>query len=443
MARSRGNSAGTFLVTLIRYIAPLLVLGAAVAIAVTLWMLPGKPLPSKPKPPPTAAATVAIEPHLAGFEINVNGKVIPFRDVVLASEVAGKIETKDPVCKAGKPVAGNQSLLKIDSYNYQFDVDRLVEEKAQAAAALLELQTELEGKEKEVPFVEREVKLRVAEYNRQNEVGNFLTPSELESYEQLVVAAQNKLLALNNQITLLKARKTSLTSRQKLAELQHNKAVRDLGKTEIKSPFDAVIITDHVEEGAYVQIGSPLVTLEDTSTAEVLCHLRVEQLRWILGQPAVRDADLSAYKLPPLDCDVVLNIGGDEYLWKGKLDRYQGMGLDPRTRTAPCIVKVANPKQVEAIDSSAAELGPPALVREMFVTVNIKINPPSSVRLYRAPDKAVRPGGVVLLQTDDGMESVRVSVAQAVGGEVIVRPIAGDLKAGDRAIISPVDLEKL
>ena len=57
--------------------------------------------------------------------------------------------------------------------------------------------------------------------------------------------------------------------------------------------------------------------------------------------------------------------------------------------------------------------------------------------------RAVRPGGVIILETPEGMKSVRVKVVQSVDGEVVVRPISGDLKAGDRAIISPVDLEQL
>ncbi|MCR9116079.1 MAG: HlyD family efflux transporter periplasmic adaptor subunit [bacterium] len=443
MSRTERNGLSKLGTELLRYVVPFIFLAAGVAIAVLLVVLPKGSLPSKPPKPAAPSATAPIELHTSGFEIRASGVVTPARDVILASEISGRIESKDPLCEEGVPLKEGHPLLTIDSYNYKFDVSRLLEEKNKAAAALVELSTELAGKEKEAPYVKRELELKIAEYKRQADLGAVTTDSELDQYEQQVVTAQNKLQTLLNQIDLYTARKASAEASVALATLQHEKAVHDLEKATIKAPFDGVVLTEHVEEGAFVQIGAPLVTMEDTSSAEVLCHLRVEQLRWILGQHLVRDNNLNAYSLPKLTCDIILDIGGDEYVWEGKLDRYQGVGLDPKTRTVPCIIKVANPKEIKSRDPGVAALGPQALVREMFVTVKIKVNPPETIQLFKAPERAVRPGGVIILETPEGLRSVRVAVAQVIDHEVIVRPIAGGLQAGDRAIISPVDLEKL
>jgi hypothetical protein len=91
-----------------------------------------------------------------------------------------------------------------------------------------------------------------------------------------------------------------------------------------------------------------------------------------------------------------------EFVWEGILSRYDGIGLDEKTRTVPCRIVVDNPRAptkrvrgAPAGDSAAAPevSGPPALVRGMFVTVRLQLNP--DVRLLRVPEQTLRPGNTV------------------------------------------------
>jgi hypothetical protein len=177
-------------------------------------------------------------------------------------------------------------------------------------------------------------------------------------------------------------------------------------------------------------------------------------------------AGQAAYQIPRADVTVTYELGGRRYHWRGRLDRFEGIGVDERTRTVPCRVVVPSPREVTIEDANGAlsnDVGPRALVRGMFVRLRIHAEP--DAELVRIPEQAIRPGGKVFVVRDikpagdtdaNGDEEMpsdrpwnegtmyeeKVLVAAVMNGNAIIDAGAFRLRVGERVAVTPVALEK-
>ncbi len=137
---------------------------------------------------------------------------------------------------------------------------------------------------------------------------------------------------------------------------------------------------------------------------------------------------------------------GREYVWQGQLDRYDGLGLDERTRTAACRVVVDQPRQVRPADRG----GPPALMRGMYVSIRIQVAPQTP--LLEIPESSLRPGNVVWRVRSGELAIVPVHFVAVpppdshrdTHGSVLVHvsgpggQVSDRLQPGDQVVISPL-----
>jgi multidrug efflux pump subunit AcrA (membrane-fusion protein) len=255
-----------------------------------------------------------------------------------------------------------------------------------------------------------------------------------------------------------------------LTQLKKKKAEYDLERTKIKAPVDGVIVLDSVEQGDYVQIGAPLLTIEDTTAVEVKCNLRMDKLYWVWDQNQNQDQAVSNnldrgisnfgedYQIPLTRATVVYRLEGEEYTWDGELWRIDGVGVDEKTRTVPCRVIVRSPQTVWVMRGDKRQRatgGPPALVRGMYVDVVVHTRPSQS--LLQIPQQAVRPGEEIWLarplsgndmdattveaaSATHALQIVKVDVIETTSDKAIVRADAKELSADDLVIVSPLAL---
>jgi multidrug efflux pump subunit AcrA (membrane-fusion protein) len=330
------------------------------------------------------------------------------------------------------------------------EVERLNRELLEADAGLHEVDQELHNTDELLKFAKEELVLRAKELDRvQQLVGrNLASDSELDAAKRNQLQARNSQLTLDNQSRLLKARRQKLDHSKALVQIQLEKAKLNFERTEIVAPTDGVIVRDHVETGTYVQTGTTLVTLEDTSAVEVRCNLRMEELDWLWRQKdklqvnAETDPVQADYQFPVTDAEVIYELGGQRFTWEGTLSRYDGVGLDEQTRTVPCRVLVPHPRAVglEGSEGLAADsptiFGPPALVRGMFVSVRIKAHP--NTTLLRLPEQAIRPGNEVWLVREGKLDRVHVQVARVTVDGVLIDASRSDLAEGDQVVTTPM-----
>ncbi len=366
------------------------------------------------------------------LDMRVDGVVVPYREVQLATQVAGEIVYKDPACEVGSYVQQGQLLIRIEDTDYQNEIERLTKQKAQDYQAIREVDQEMANTNRLIDLAEQDVALRDRELARLKTLDRgFTSPGEIDTAERARLQAVNAKVTLENQLDSLQQRRTRLESVESSVETQLEMARTNLQRTEIRAPVTGVIFREDVEVNSFVQRGEAVVTIEDTSKAEIVVNLRPSQLYWVLNQPmedrplaeqatpnapgdrapgdrapgengpqdlaAPRTDSSRSYRLPTTDALVRYQISGREtelLQWRGTLDSYDGIGVDATSRTVPVRIVVDNPRARQVVDQTGAPLdvqsGPLALVRGMFVQVVLQINPQRELLVL--PGVALKPG---------------------------------------------------
>lgn len=343
------------------------------------------------------------------LDIHADGTVVPFREIQLAAQVSGQIVEKSPACEAGEFVKQGDLLLRIDPTDYELQVERLERAERQEYEALRELEQEILNTQKLIELAEQDVQLQQREIDRLRSLPQgFASQGELDQAERAKIQARNNLQTLENQLALAIRRRGRLEAAQQLAATQLKQARVDLERTAIRAPVDGVIVREDVEPNSFVSPGSMLVTIEETGRVEVAVNLRMDQLMWVLDQS--REASLEdmaavtagrAYRLPQTRTTVEYRIAGREdtvLRWSGVLERYDGIGLDPTTRTVPVRIAVPEPADVDFFIGDQKQPvernGLTALVRGMFVQVVIHTEPQTPLVLI--PTVGMQPGNRVI-----------------------------------------------
>ena len=434
-----------FLLEAVRVITPLLILAIGAAAFVELKKRAEVPVQDRPPKGAPVVDTAAVVPHAGVLTIESDGQVVPYREITLSAEVAGRVVQKADVCQEGRFVRKGEVLLKIDPRDYDLEKQRLEEELVQAGVQLRELAVEVENTRALLDLATEDVQIQESEWKRQKELldRHATSPADVDRAKRSLLQARNAELTLRNQMNLLNTRRDRLASVTKLTQVRLNKAELDLTRTEVTSPVDGVVVVESVEVDSFVQRGASLVTIEDTSAVEVRCSLRMDELYWVWNQE--RDGDFASgtperdYQLPETPVTVVYKLHDREYEWEGVLCRYDGIGLDERTRTVPCRVLVESPQDVRVHVGTETEhprTGPPALVRGMFVALRLHATP--TARLLQVPEIAVQPGNRVLRVRNNRLNAVDVEVVAMTDGVATVQTESGQLDVGDEVVVSPM-----
>jgi hypothetical protein len=184
----------------------------------------------------------------------------------------------------------------------------------------------------------------------------------------------------------------------------------------------------------------------------------MDDLYWLLHQDlsstTMDDPNQTAYQVPLTPATVSYQMAGRkavQYAWRGELRRYDGIGVDDRTRTIPCRVVVDNPRQVEIVDAETGHplsdaVGPPALVRGMYVTVRVHARP--NTTFVKIPDLAVQPGKRTWrvrgakLERIDSLQLVKFIEEPGPRGQEqgswIVPSAESGIAVGDRLVVTPM-----
>lgn len=433
------------IVEAIRILLPLLILAVAGG---GFYILASRQRPSdreEAKDTSPLVETATIQKHQQGLEIEVDGLVVPYREIHLSAEVDGRVTKKTEVCRAGRYVKQGELLIEIDSQDYDIEFGRLTEELNQATSSFEELKVEMVNTESLIELAEEELKIQHEEFERLKDLfeKTIITESKIDQMRRAELIAKAAVLGLRNKRRLMDTSLVRLESAKKRASIMLKKAELDLSRTTITAPVDGVVVVDSVEEDSYVKKGTALVTIEDTSAVEVKCSLRVDQLAWVWRPtpPAIAGqerADVAGdYELCQTPVRVVYRLGDRDCEWTGELCRYDGIGLDETTRTFPCRVVVANPTDGRPSDPATSDGCPPALMRGMFVSVKIHVKEQDD--LLSVPTAAVQPGGRMWLVEEKKMLLIEdVSIVSILDDRVLIR--AGDAhpKIGDKVIVSPL-----
>ena len=409
------------------------------------------------------------------LDLEADGEVIPFRQISLAAQVAGRVVHKEPFCQAGQFVTKGTLLLTIDPRDFELEIRRIQELMKQTEVNIEELDVERRNTEQLVKLSETDLELQLRDLERYEQLRERQAASQsaLDTARRGRIQAENSLQTLNNQIRLLDTRRGRFLSEKDRLAVELEQAMLNRKRCDIVAPMDGMITEDPIEQDDYVQRGATLVQIEDTNQVEVRFDLRFDQLRWIWESQGIRGpvtnlasragagglppaeaiALGSNYQLPQLPIEISIDVDGMRFLWDATLSRYDGARLNTATRTVPCIAVVEKPNQGRWANSPAGMTtvitpiaatatpglpGPPALLRGMFVTAKIEV--PASQPLVQIPLPALRPGNKVWTVSDNKLSTVEVKVAQAHENHVDLFASMSNVKPGDQVIVSPLSL---
>ena len=362
---------------------------------------------------------VSVEPvksyeGIESLDVSLMGTVVPYRQITLAAEVAGRVKNKSEDCRIGRYVHKGDLLFELDATDFELEVERLQAMRDAEYAQQRELDQEIANLRKSMELAEEDVALQEKELKRLESLpSGFSSVTEVDQAKRLRLSAANQRLNIQNQLQLQETRRARLQLAEKLAEAQLQQSLVNLERTRVTAPIDGVIINELVQMDSYVQKGANLCLIEDTQQVEVSCNLRTDQLLLILDQqdagkpreersknsPSSRVMQSASYELPKTPVTISYQVAGRDDLvfqWQGHLSRYEGIGLDAQSRTVPIRITVDNPRDVmqngKKIDEEANG-GLPALVRGMFVDVSIHTQPNRDLMLI--PKLGLKPGNQV------------------------------------------------
>jgi len=406
---------------LLGFIAPAVLLAVSIGVFISMRTLE----PPKVQPPGTdLASRLAVLPAAEvrqvrslsevseTLDIEANGTVVPYREIQIAAEVAGKIVEKNPEVRSGTLVKKGQLLFRIDPRDYELEIQRLTQLKDQEYAAQRELEQDVSNAQRMLKLSDEEMQIAEAEVKRFEALpNNFTSQTEFDAARRSRLAAANQRTTVQNQMQSLQTRRSRLELAEKLVGTQLEQAKLNLSRCEVTAPVSGRIVRDQAESDSYVARGSSLIIIEDTEKIEVACNIRMDQLYWIFDQPAksteqlVSTAQAGLFQLPPTPVTISYTLTGRESThieWQGALDRVEGAGFDPQSRTVPCRILVEDPSKVLINGQPTSEKmrgGPPSLVRGMFVQVKLHAKPATTLLLV--PKLGVKPGNIIWKYTPD------------------------------------------
>ncbi|MBE9537292.1 MAG: HlyD family efflux transporter periplasmic adaptor subunit [Proteobacteria bacterium] len=326
---------------------------------------------------------IKISPGSEQIHIEASGTVIAAREVVITTEVEGKIIRQHRELVPGGLLAKGEELVKVDPAEYEL----LVEERRAA--------------------LDEEVSRMDIEKGQQ-----LIAREEWRLFEKDNAASDtNKSLALRvPHLKIVEAQVEADKSRLAAAEL-------DLKKTSVTVPFNAVVVEEYAELGQFVGRQTKIATIAGTDYF------------WV--QASILPAHLDRISFPSRErrgSEVRVVLGssrGKEVVRKGHVEKLLA-GLDPKGRMARILIRIDDPLNLKARE------GEGRVLLESFVKLEIEAGTMDDV--YTIPREALADGDRLLILKEDGTLDIRgTNVKWRRKNELL---LTADIGEGERLIIS-------
>lgn len=364
-----------------------MIIGLSTAIMFALIVLRPKPAKKVPEVVAALVETMVAQPRKERISVTAFGSIQADQTVDMQPQVSGRVIVLSPNLVLGGLVEKDEALLKIDPADFQLAIE-------QAEAAVTRAQFELEVEQGRQIVAKREWEL--------------LDPS-LKSTEM------GGDLALRR--PHLKEKQASLRSAQSTLE----KAKLDYERTELKAPFQALVLREMAEVGQLVTPQTNVATLVATEAFRVQVSIPYAWLKWITV-PRTEDetGSLAVIKREVGSSDALIRYG---YVIRILGD------LDPNGRMVRLLVRVDDP-----LGLRNEELRDSPLLLDTYVRVELL--GPFVDNVYVIPRKAVREGDKVwIINNENQLEVKPINVLFGRETDVVVDR---GVLPGDRIVTSPI-----
>jgi RND family efflux transporter MFP subunit len=362
-------------------IIPITILAVGIAAMAIFYSMKKPPEEKKEvdNTPIVAVNEISVAPMI--LEVSSYGMVTPKYETELIAQVNGEIVELSDIFVRGGFIKKNQLLARIDPNDYQA---ALIDAQASMATARAALEKEVaQGK--------------VAE----------------QEWKQITDTSPTEL-------SLRKPQLAQELARVKAAQASVLRAERNLERTEIRSPYDAMINSRNIGLGSFVSMGSKIGHVLATATAEVRLPVADNQLEFLANQGVNAKVNLVGI------------YAGKETQWSAIITRSEGV-IDNKSRMGYLVAELSDPYQLK---NKAKQLKQVITPLRFGSYVNAKIVGNNVAQATVVPRHLVINGKVAILDSDSKLHYVAIDIVRQQGSNVIV---ANGLANGDRLIVSALD----
>jgi len=327
------------------------------------------------------APIVAIENIVVApmtLEVSSYGVVKPKYETVLVAQVSGEIVELSDTFVRGGLIKKGQLLARIDPNDYHA---ALIEAQANMASARAALEKEVaQGK-----VAEREWK-QITD----------TSPTEL---------------------SLRKPQLAQELARVKSAQAGVLRAERNLQRTQIKAPYDAMINSRAIGLGSFVGIGSEIGKLLGTAIAEVRLPVADNQLQFLIEQGQQAKVHLMG------------TYAGKGIQWQANIVRNEGV-IDDKSRMSYLVAEIHDPYHLQSDTvKNVMPLRFGSYVQAKILGIEIA-NATAIPRYLVVNDR------IAILDNKSKLHYVKINIVRQQGSDVIV---SDGLLDGDKLIVSALD----
>ncbi len=268
-------------------------------IVISWYLIASKPSTNKiihPPIRPEVAVTPAIYTKVT-LPIEALGTVIPSQEVIIRSQVSGKILELGKHMEPGGIVQSGETLFRIDDADYKNAVQRSESALAQAKASY-----DLEMGQQ------------------------YVAKRELEQLKN-TLPIQGKALQ-KSRLALRAPQLAQAKAALKTAEANLHQSLLDLQRTTLKSPFNALVIERNASIGSQASISEPLAKLVNTDSYWVETFIPLDRFQTLT---IMQYKDIYA---------TITSSTGQKF--QGKIFRSIG-NLDKNTRMGKILIEVLDP----------------------------------------------------------------------------------------------------
>lgn len=354
----------------------ILAIGAAGMAAFFSMKKPPEEKPVVDNTPIVAVSDIVVTPM--NLEVSSHGMVTPKYETQLIAQVNGEIVELSDTFVRGGFVVKDQLLARIDPNDYQA---ALIDAQASMATARAALEKEVaQGK-----VAEREW----------NKITNS-SPTEL---------------------SLRKPQLAQELARVKAAQASVLRAERNLERTEIRAPYDAMISSRDIGLGSFVGVGNKIGHVLATKTAKVRLPVADNQLEFLTNQGVGAEVKL------------IGDYAGKTTQWSATIVRSEGV-VDSQTRMGYLVAEFSDPYQLKDNKNNSME------PLRFGSYINAKIVGRDIASAAVVPRHLVIKGQVAILDVESKLQYVDINIVRQQGSNVIV---SSGLADGDRLIVSALD----
>lgn len=303
--------------------------------------------------PRVSTLTIGASSHQS--EMHAFGEVQAQDEISLSSQIEGRIIWRNPAFVVGGRLQNGDTLIRVDATDFRV---ALAEAKQALAEAALALQEE-----------------------------------EHQQYQAKLDWQRSGIKDSPSDLLLRKPQVKVARTRYQAAQAAVKKAQRDLDQTQLKAPFDAVVVERFVGSGSFLSRGGAVATLRNSATAEVQLALSADQWQLLQSNAIGSEVELSTLAYP-------------DVIWPGKVQRLSEIiASDTRLRTLVVAVK-------QPLDHSQP------LLYGTFVSARIPGQKISD--LFAIPASALTADGYIWHVVDNQLQRIKRSPVFSAEGQVFI-----------------------